>query len=109
MLLEILHDLQEVQERPAEPVQLVAGDDVHTACLHVLEDPLEGRAVCISAGVTAVVIPRRESSPSLTLLALDIRLHGLPLGLQAVEFLVQAFVGGDAAVDGDTLRYLGDG
>jgi hypothetical protein len=61
---------------------------------------LKGWTLHIAAGETAVVVPRRQAGPSLVSLARDIRLGRFPLGIQAVELLLETLVGGLARVDG---------
>ena len=91
--------LGEIGERPAEPVDLVDDDHVDQSGLDVGEQSLERRAVQGAAGDTAVVVPVTNRHPALGLLARDVGLTGLALGVERIELLLQAFLGRFAGVD----------
>ena len=61
---------------------------------------LQRRAIHVAAGETAVVVVVRQAFPAFVLLAPDVGLARFALGVERVEFLVEAFVGGLAGVDG---------
>ena len=64
------------------------------------EKPRQGRAVQRAAGDAAIIIVVAHQHPALRALAGDIGLAGLALGIQAVELLFEAFLGGFPGVDG---------
>ena len=72
------------------------------------KQPLQGRPFDGPAGEAAIVILVREAYPSLVLLAGDVGFGALPLGVEAVELLLQAFLGALAGVDGAPDRLLLD-
>ena len=89
----------EVGQRAAEAVDLVDNDNVDEPVLNIRHQLLQARAVQCPAGNAAVVILIADEHPALGPLAGDVCLAGLPLGVQAVEFLLQPFLGGFARVD----------
>ena len=95
-----LNQLCEIGERAGKAIDLVDHDHIDLAGLDIGQQLLEGRAVEVTAGVCGVVILLGQGPPSLERLALDIGLAGLPLGVQRVEFLLKAMLGGFAGVDG---------
>jgi len=97
-----LHHPREVQQRPAEAVDLVDDHAVDLPGLGVFEKPLEDRAFHISAGEPAIVVAIRQALPAFTPLAGDVVLTCLPLGVEAVELLLEALVGAFAGIDGTT-------
>src|SRR5438270_13761450 len=58
------------------------------------------RAFGVAAGEAAVVVAVGQAGPALLLLALDVRLTRLALGIEAVELLLQSFLRRLARVDG---------
>ena len=98
--VEHLDQLGEVHQRAAEAVDLVDDDDVDEPGLDVGEQLLQGRALQRAAGEAAVVIALADGGPAFRLLAGDIGLAGLALGVEGVELHVEAFLGGLAGVDG---------
>ena len=88
--VEHLDQLGEVHQRAAEAVDLVDDDDVDPAGLDVGEQPLQGRALQGAAGEAAVVVAVADQHPALGLLAGDIGLAGLALGVEAVELHARA-------------------
>jgi hypothetical protein len=67
--------------------------------LDVLQKPLEGRPLHRPAGQAAVVVHVRKRDPSGMTLAHDIGLASLPLGIERIEFLLEALVGRFSGVD----------
>jgi hypothetical protein len=61
----------------------------------VLDRPAsyEGGPVHVPAGETAVVVMLGQADPALVLLALNVGLARLPLGVEGVELLVEALLG----------------
>ena len=78
---------------------LVDNDDLNLAGLDVLQKPLEGRPLHRPAGQASVVIHVAKRDPSGMTLAHDIGLASLPLGVERIEFLIEAFVGRFSSVD----------
>ena len=97
--VEHLDQLGEVHERAAEAVDLVDDDDVDPAGLDVGEQPLQRRALQRAAREAAIVVVVRNQGPAFGLLAGDIGLASLPLGVEAVELHVEPFLGGLPGVD----------
>ncbi len=100
MLVEDLHDPGEVEQGPGQAVDLVDDHAVDPPRLDVGHEPLQRRPVHVAAGEAAVVVGVGQADPALVLLARDVRLGGLPLGVEGVELLVEALLGGLAGVDG---------
>ncbi len=110
--VEHLDQFGEVGQRPRQSVDLVDHHHVDQTVLDVLQQPLQSGAFQRAAGDAAVVILIANQHPALGALAGDVRLAGLSLGVQAVEFLFQPFLGGFSGVDrtaqlADDLRFLG--
>ena len=100
MPVEDLDELGEVGERAREPVDLVDDDHVDEALLDVGEQPLQPGPLQRGAGDAAVVVGVAHQHPALRLLAGDVGLAGLALGVQRVELLLQPFLAALARVDG---------
>ena len=79
---------------------LVDHHDIDQPVLDVLHQPLQAGAFQRSAGDAAVVILIADQHPAFGSLAGDVRLAGLTLGVEAVELLLQPFLGGFPGVDG---------
>ena len=93
------HDPGEVGERSGQPVDLVDDHRIDLAGLDVGEQLAEGRAVHRAAGIAAVVVAGGERGPAFVLLAEDVGGAGLALGIERVEVLFEALLGGLAGVD----------
>ena len=93
MLVEQLHQLGEVGERPGEAVDLVDHDDIDLAGPHVCQEPLQGRPVGIAAGEATIVVFRADQRPAGMDLTADIGLRGIVLGIERIEVLLQPLVG----------------
>ena len=98
--VEPLHDAGEVQQRPAEPVHLVDHHAVDLAGLDAGQEPFECGPLHVPAGEAAVVVASGKADPALLLPAGDAGLGRFPLGVQAVEGLLESLIGGLARVDG---------
>jgi len=105
--VEDFHHAGEVQEGSAESVDFVDHHAVDFARLDAGEEPLEGGPLHVAAGESAVVEAIRDAHPPFVSLARDIRLRGFPLGVEAVELLLQPLVCGLAGVDGAADRPVG--
>ena len=92
MGVENVDDLGEISERTRQPVDLVDNDDLNLAGLDVLQKPLQRRPLHRPAGQASVVIHVGKRDPSGMTLAHDIGLACLPLGIERVEFLLEAFL-----------------
>jgi hypothetical protein len=99
MTFEQLDQLVKIQQRAGQPVDLVDHHDVYPTGLDIGQETLKGRAVERAAGHAAVVIAVGNQDPTFPALAGDIGLAGLPLGVQRVEFHLEAFLAGFAGVD----------
>ncbi len=97
--IEHLDQPGEVHERAGEPVDLVDDDDVDAAQFDVGHETLQGRALQRAAGEAAVVVTVGNQQPALGLLAGDVGLAGLALGVEGVEGHVETFLGRLAGVD----------
>ena len=97
--VEHLDQLGEIHQRAAEAVDLVDHHHVDAAGLDVGEQPLQRRAFQRRAGDAAVVVAVGHQHPAFGLLAGDVGLAGLALGIERVELLLQAFLAGLAGVD----------
>ena len=89
----------EVHQRAGQPVDLVDDHDVDPAGLDVGHQALQGRAFQRAAGEAAIVVAVGNQQPALGLLAGDVGLTGLALGVEAVELHVEPFLGRLAGVD----------
>ena len=98
--VEELHDAGEVQERAAETVHLVNHDAVDASGLDVGPQTLEGGPLYVAASEAAVVVAVAQAGPALVPLTENVGLRRFPLGVEAVEILIESLVGGLACVDG---------
>jgi hypothetical protein len=105
--LERLHHPGEVQERAAQPVHLVDDHAIDLALGDVGQQAPQRRPVHVAAGEAAVVVAVGQADPPLVLLAGDEGLGRLALGVQRDEFLLQAFFGRFARVDGAAYKRQG--
>jgi hypothetical protein len=101
-------DAGKVQQGAREAVDLVDHDGVDARGLDVRQEPSESGPINRAAGEPAVVVAVGQAGPALLLLAGDVGLGRLTLGVEAVELLVQTLVRGLAGVDGaaDKFRRL---
>jgi hypothetical protein len=97
--IENVDNLGEIGKRPCQPIDLVDNDDLNVPGLDVLQKPLEGRPLHRPAGQATVVIHVAKRDPAGVTLAHDIGLARLPLGVERIEFLLEALVGRFAGVD----------
>ena len=97
--VEHLDQLREVHQRARQPVDLVDHDDVDQPLLDVGEQLLQRRPLQRAAGEAAVIVGVADQRPAFRALAGDERLAGLALGVQRVELLVEALLGGLPGVD----------
>jgi hypothetical protein len=100
MAVDDLHDPGEVEERAAKAVDLVDDDAVDLPALDRGEEPFERWPIHASAREAAVVVPPRKTDPAGVLLARDVRLGGLALGVEGVELLLEPLLGALPGVDG---------
>ena len=97
--VEHLDQLGEVGQRAAEAVDLVDHHHIDQPVLDILQQPLQAGPFQRAAREAAVVILIADQHPAFGALAGHERLAGLALGVQAVELLLQPFLGGFARVD----------
>ena len=97
--VEHLDQLGEVGQRAAEPVDLVDHDHIDQPVLDILHQPLQAGPFQRAAGKAAVIVLVADRHPALGSLAGHERLAGLALGMQAIELLLEPFLGGFARVD----------
>ena len=83
--VEHLDQLGEVHQRAAEPVDLVDHHDVDAPRLDVGQQPLQRRALQRAAGDAAVVVAVGHQHPAFGLLAGDVGLAGLALGIEQLN------------------------
>ena len=100
MAIEYLDDPGEVRQRPCQSIHLVDDDHVDLIVLDILKKPLESGTLHRAAGQPAVLVMGRQGTPAPVLLAGDVGLAGLALGVERVEVLFEPFLGGFASVDG---------
>src|SRR5712692_6322631 len=98
MLFEDSYQPGEVEQGPAEAVHFIDDYGINLPRLNVLHQRMQRGSFQIGSGVTAVVITSLQSHPAHIPLARNIGLGGLPLRVQRVEWLRQAFVGRLASV-----------
>ena len=97
--VEDLDDSCEVEQGPAEAVDLVHHDAVYRPSLDRRQEPLQGRAIHIAAGVAAIVEMVGDHLPAFVLLAGDEGLRCFPLGIERVELLLESLLRGLARVN----------
>ena len=88
-----------VHQRAGQPIDLVDDDDVDLPRLDVGQQALQGGPLQRAAREAAVVVAVGHQKPALGLLAGDIGLAGLALGVERVELLLEAFLGRLAGID----------
>ncbi len=87
-MFEPLEELHEVHEVAAQAVELVDGDHIHEAGVHVVQEPLEVRPCQRRARDPAVVVVLGEQRPADPAAAGDVAGDGLALRLDAAELLL---------------------
>jgi hypothetical protein len=100
LLVENLHNPGEIQERPAQPVHFVDDNAIHLPGLDVGQQTLQGWSVHVATREAAVVVVLGQAPPSFVLLAGNVRFARLPLGVESIELLFEALLGGLPRVDG---------
>ena len=94
-----LDQLGEVGQRAAQAVDLVDHHHIDQPVLDVGHQPLQSGAFQRPARNPTVVVLIPDQHPALRALAGDVGLAGFPLGVEAVELLLQPFLGGFTGVD----------
>src|SRR5450830_1335972 len=87
-LSEPLHELREVEERPAQAVDLVDDDDIDLPGVDFYQKSLKGRPLDVSAVEAAVVVAFVDEGPARLLPYVPSA--RLPLGVEGVEVLLEA-------------------
>ena len=98
--VEQFDDPGEVGEGAGQAVDLVDHHGLDPALPGGSQEAGEGRALHGPARIAAVVEPLGDQMPALMPLAPDEGLAGFPLGVQGIEVLLEAILGGLAGVDG---------
>src|SRR5262249_53785566 len=83
-----------------QAIHLVDDDCVDPASLDVGEQAGERGPLHVAAGEAAIVVAVGQAGPALVLLAADVRLAAVALGVEGVEFLLQPLPGALAGVHG---------
>ena len=99
VFIEKLDELGEIGEGAGQAIDLVDDDRVDPPGANGLHKGLQGGPIHRAAGKSAVVEMAGDKAPAFVGLALDIGLARLPLGVEGVELLLQARVGGDPRID----------
>jgi hypothetical protein len=107
MLVEQLHQLGEICQRPGQPVHLVDDDDVDLPASDIAQQLLQGRAVERGPGQSTIIVPCPDQSPALVRLALDIGFTSLSLRVEGIELEVEIMFGRFAGVDRAAENFLG--
>ena len=102
LLVEPLDHLHEVQQRTREAVDLVHHDRIHLPRIHVGQQTLQSGALHVGAGESTVAVRVRQYPPALHALAFDVGLGRLPLSIQRIELLIEAFLVALAGINGTT-------
>lgn len=100
LLVERPHDPREVEQRSAEPVDLVDDHAVDFAGLDVGQQTKHCRSFEVASRVPAVVVTIGKRDPAFLRLAGDVAFRGIPLRIERVELLLQSFFVRLASVDG---------
>jgi hypothetical protein len=95
-----LHHAGEVEQRPAQAIDLIDDNAIDLAGFDVGHETLERGPVHVAAGEAAVVVAVGKASPAFAGLAADEGLGRLALGVEAVELLLQLLLRTLACVDG---------
>ncbi len=95
-----LHQLGEIHQRAAEPIDLVDHDDINQVGLDVAQQALQRRPLQRAAGEPAIVVAVAHQHPPFGTLAGDVRFAGVALRVEGVEFLLQPLVRGLSRVHG---------
>ena len=77
-------ELQEVEKRPAQSIQLVDDDGIEPICFDVAEELLQGGAIDVATAEAGVRVGGRDQAPSL---ARDVGFPTLPLVVDRGEIL----------------------
>src|SRR5713101_141086 len=103
-LVEHLHNTSEVQQRTAEPVDLVHHHAINASGFHVGQQLPQPGPVGVGSREAAIVIAVRQHRPTFVTLAQDISFRAFPLGIERVELLFQSLIRGLPGIDGTTHR-----
>jgi hypothetical protein len=102
MLIEDLDHLGEVRQRPSQPIDLVDDDDIDTTIADIIEKRTQRRPIHGRTREPAVIVAFANQHPALVPLALNIGLASLALRIEAVELLIETFLGRFSRVDAAT-------
>lgn len=102
VFVEKFEQMEEVEKRPAETIILVYPYPIDFTGFNILEQSFEGGAIHIPTRVAPIVVVAIHRDPTFMLLAEDIGFYRLTLGMQGVEFLIEAFLRAFPGIDGDS-------
>src|SRR5262249_31160980 len=105
VFVEQVYQLGKVGQRAGQTVDFIDDDHVNLARPHVVEEPLQGRAVGVAPGEAAVVVFAAQQGPAGVRLAADIGLGSFILGVERVEVLLHPVVGRDTSIDRTANRF----
>ena len=97
--VEHFDDLGEVDERAGQTVDLVDDHDIDLPCRDVGEQALQRRPLHVAAREPGVIVELGKRLPAFVLLASDVSLAGLALGVERIELLLEPFLRRFAGVD----------
>ncbi len=100
--IENLHDACEVHERPAESVDLVDDHAVDLAGFDIGEQSLECRTLHVAARKSTVVVMIGKANPTFVLLAGNVRVGAVALGIKRIVILLKSLFCAFARIDGTT-------
>src|SRR6202012_5264133 len=97
--IEQFDQLGEVRQGSRQAVDLVDHDDIDLSGSDVFQQPLQIGTVGRPAGISIIVVPGSGQSPTGMGLTLYVGGGCLILGVQRVELLIEALVGGDPGIN----------
>jgi len=97
-LIEPVHQPSEIEEGPAQAVNFIYHDAIHSARIDILQQVLKSGPLQAAAGEPAIIVVMGEQPPAGMLLALDEGLRRLALRLERVEVLLETLLGRFASV-----------
>ncbi len=84
------HDGCEIEQRPAQAIDLVDDHAIDFARFDVGYQPFERRTFGVAARETSIVVDFGHALPTFGLLALDIGFGRFALGVERIEFQLEA-------------------
>ena len=99
------HEPCKIQQRPAEPVDLIDNHAIDAASFDVGKQLLQGRPLQAASAEATVIIAIAKPNPAQMFLALNESFGCLPLRLQRIKVLIQSFLGRLAGVNSAAYTY----